>query len=112
VAHLHLHCIPLPLPRTIVQVGEAVDGPPGGLDAIRRWFAERGHYWYAEQGGRGYLCRPDHDAYFAANAEFDALIDFPDDARPFWAHRDVLQRRGDMLIRRLLVKWFDEMGFS
>jgi diadenosine tetraphosphate (Ap4A) HIT family hydrolase len=111
VPHLHLHCIPLPLPRTVPQVGLPVAGAPTDLHAVRTWFAGRGHYWYAEQDGRGYLCPPDPDAYRAANAEFDALMDVPDDARPFWEHREMLQRRGDLLVRRLLVKWFDDMGF-
>src|SRR5262249_28481660 len=58
VPHAHMHAIPLPIPRAVLRVGEALPAQPTDLDAIRRWFSERGHYWYVEQEGRGYLCAP------------------------------------------------------
>ena len=112
VFHLHMHCIPVPLPQIIPGVGVEVEGAPTDLRAIRTWFTEWGPYWYAEQGGTGYLCPPDLDAYFAANAEFDARLDFPSEERPFWEHRDVLHRRGATLIPPLLAKWRAASPFS
>lgn len=112
VFHLHMHCIPIPLPQVIPSVGVAVAGDQTDLSALRSWFGTRGPYWYAEQRGQGYLCAPDPTAYFAANAEFDARLDFPPETRPFWEHRDVLHRRGGTLIPPLVAKWQAASPFS
>lgn len=101
VFHAHLHCFPFgPL---ALDLTAHHPHPVTGLDDLRAWYAERGHYFYLEkEPGQGALFQPEEMRYFSV---LGALRQ--EAATTHGAWRPPLERRlnGQGKIQSLVRKW-------
>lgn len=113
VFHAHLHALPLGAasPGLADEVGR-IGQPAPTPDALRAWYAEKGHYFYletlrADLGQReGLLFPPDMEVYFQVMGTLRAHTAHA----AAWVPPAIRQTQGAAKMRRLAAAWRDYFG--
>ncbi|MBX5451771.1 MAG: HIT family protein [Thermogemmatispora sp.] len=107
VFHAHLHCIPFGVtsywPRLERMAPLAILVQE--QEEIRRWYRERGHYFYVEDSQRALLFPPDPDCYRQVIYEVLWKSLSPEQQRRGWQRKEVRQREGASWLAATARKW-------
>ncbi|WP_376795706.1 HIT family protein [Thermogemmatispora sp.] len=107
VFHAHLHCIPF----GVVSYRERLEGvveratPVGEQEEIRRWYRQRGQYFYLEDSEEAFLFPPELDCYRQVIYEVFWKSLSPEQQRQGWQRKEVRRQQGRSWLVAAMRKW-------
>nr|BBH91873.1 hypothetical protein KTA_00720 [Thermogemmatispora argillosa] len=107
VFHAHLHCIPFGVVsyQQRLQPVASLARPVREQEDIRRWYRERGHYFYLEDSRQALLFPPDPDCYRQVIYEVFWKSLSPEQQQRGWQRKEVRQREGISWLAATAGKW-------
>lgn len=101
VFHAHLHCFPFGSLQ--LDLAAYHPSPAPHIEDVRRWYAEKGQYFYFEQRmGEGQLFLPEEVRYFSV---LGALRKEAAAAHGAWRPPEERRENGKLKIQSLVQKW-------